>query len=228
MLHAALPEGFVYLDQIDSSIQAPMRYATKENFLGVVVDGYKTSRVIMTKQAADALRKVQKELQREGYSLVIYDAYRPQKAVDHFMRWSTNAQDVLKKASYYPTIAKESVFDLGYVAKRSGHSRGSTIDLSIIEAGKKLKIPTLQVRTINGAPVPFLDDNSVDMGSSFDLLGEESHHDSPKIPTEYAERRNYLRTKMLKFGFKQYEKEWWHYTLINEPFPNTYFDFDIE
>lgn len=228
MIHAALPEGFVYLDDLDSTIQTSMRYATKENFVGAVVDGYKVSRIIMTKQAAQALCLVQKELLQEGYSLVVYDAYRPQKAVDHFIRWSNNLQDISTKNRYYPNIAKDSVFDLGYVAKRSGHSRGSTIDLSIIQVDKKLKKPILQVRTINGHQIPFFDDGTVDMGSSFDLLDEASHHDSPKMTDAYNSQRHYLREKMLKHGFKMYSQEWWHYTLVNEPFPNTFFDFDIE
>ncbi|MBM3886841.1 M15 family metallopeptidase, partial [Candidatus Dependentiae bacterium] len=210
-------------------IQTSIRYFSSENFVGSSIDGYKTSRIIMTKPTAEALSKVQKELLSEGYSLVVYDAYRPQKAVNHFVRWGNNEADIKMKAQYYPNVDKKAVFDLGYVATKSGHSRGSTVDLTIIRVGEKLKIPTFQLRSFETAQaIPFLDDGTVDMGSSFDLFDEASHHESTKIPEKYHTWRRYLRKKMEKYGFKIYQDEWWHYTLINEPFPATYFDFDIE
>lgn len=223
-----LPDGFVYLDEVDPTIQTSMRYFSTENFVGTRMDGYKKARIIMTKETAVALCKAQKEFLQDGYSLVIYDAYRPQKAVDHFVRWSTTSNNPAIKAKYYPEVAKEHCFKLGYISKKSGHTRGSTIDLTIIKVGDQLKTPTLNMRAMNEKQVPFLDDGTVDMGSSLDLFGPASHHDSPLMPQEYTDRRNYLRSKMVKHGFKTFVKEWWHYTLINEPFPNTYFDFDIE
>ena len=225
---AVLPEGFVYLDELDKTIEVSMRYISSENFVGSPIDGYKAARIIMTKPTAEALCKVQKELAAEGYSLVVYDAYRPQKAVNHFVRWGKDLTESAMKAKYYPNVNKKEVFDLGYVAIKSGHSRGSTVDLTIIRKGEKVKQPTLQTRSINGQEIPFLDDGTVDMGSSFDLFDEASHHESPKISENYHTMRRYLRAKMEKHGFKPLTDEWWHYTLKNEPFPNTYFDFDIE
>ncbi len=224
----ALPEEFVYLDEIDKTIQISMRYFSTENFVGSRLDGYKTARIIMTKKAAAALCNAQKELLLDGFCLVVYDAYRPQKAVDHFVHWSTTPDNQTIKEKYYPEIAKEQCFELGYIGKKSGHTRGSTIDLTIIKVGDQLKTPTLSWRTMNEKLIPFLDDGTVDMGSSFDLFGPASHHDSPLMPQKYTALRNYLRAKMIKHGFKPYAEEWWHYTLVNEPFPTTYFDFDIE
>ena len=197
--------------------------------MGRKIDGYKANRVILTSEAAIALVKIQQELLKNGYSLVIYDAYRPQRAVDFFMKWSKDSNDQVAKEKYYPDINKADVFKLGYVAEKSGHSRGSTVDLSIIRIGDSLKPITFQKRQLkNGSIIPFLDDGSVDMSSSFDLFGEASHHDSNLIETEFLARRNYLRGIMKKNGFNDYPEEWWHYTLKNEPFPDTYFDFVVE
>ena len=140
---AALPDearakAFVYLHEIDPTILVSLRYNSKENFLGKHVDGYKKSVVILTQQAAEALKKVQEDVKKDGYSLVVYDAYRPQQAVDNFMRWSEDVKDQVKKDHYYPRVNKADVFDLGYVAKKSGHSRGSTIDLTLIKDGQKV------------------------------------------------------------------------------------------
>ena len=245
-----LHEDFVYLDEVDTTIQISLRYYSAENFTGSIIDGYKSHRVILTKPAAEALCRVQEDLRKDGFSLVIYDAYRPQKAVDHFIRWVALPADQATKAKYYPNINHKDAFKLGYIGEKSGHTRGSTVDVSIISleallgkgrggggdsssefSNSFVKSPSLlplQIRTINGYELPFLDDGTVDMGSSFDLFDTASHHgSSSNMPAEYLSRRNYLRTKMLKQGFVAYEEEWWHYTLENEPFPNTYFDFDI-
>lgn len=227
-INQQLHEGFVYLHDVDPSIQVSMRYFSNENFLGTTVTGYKNNKIIMTQASAEALKKVQQELLAEGYSLVVYDAYRPQKAVDHFVRWGNDHADIAMKEKYYPRVNKNDVFEQGYVATKSGHSRGSTVDLTIIEKGKALKAPEYQVRTFNGYDIPFLDDGTIDMGSSFDLFDEASHHESSKIPEEFHKKRRYLKEKMLKYGFKIITEEWWHYTLKNEPFPDTYFNFDIE
>jgi D-alanyl-D-alanine dipeptidase len=145
------------------------------------------------------------------------------------MKWSKDSNDQVAKEKYYPDINKADVFKLGYVAEKSGHSRGSTVDLSIIRIGDSLKPITFQKRQLkNGSIIPFLDDGSVDMSSSFDLFGEASHHDSNLIETEFLARRNYLRGIMKKNGLNDYPEEWWHYTLKNEPFPDTYFDFVVE
>jgi D-alanyl-D-alanine dipeptidase len=145
------------------------------------------------------------------------------------MKWSKDSNDQVAKEKYYPDINKADVFKLGYVAEKSGHSRGSTVDLSIIKVGDSLKPVTLQKRQFKNGPImPFLDDGTVDMGLSFDLFGKISHHDSDLIEIEFLDRRNELREIVKKNGFNDYQEEWWHYTLKDEPFPDTYFNFIVE
>lgn len=229
-----LPEGFVYLRDIDASIQQSIRYASCENFIGRVIPGYNPDRssIILTKSAAVALQRVQEEVRKDGYNLVVYDAYRPQKAVNEFYAWSQVPEDALRKEQYYPYVDKEKVFELGYIAERSGHTRGSTVDLTLIETGKVVApVPSFSLRQfsdVSERAIPFLDDNTVDMGSSFDLMDEASHHDSAIIPAQYLRMRNYLKDKMREQGFADYDQEWWHYNLLHEPFPDTYFDFNVE
>lgn len=202
-----LPKGFVYLDEVIPAADYDIRYYGDHNFVGAQVDGYKAPYAIMTAQAAKALKAVGDDLAAKGYKLVIYDAYRPQKAVDHFIRWSKDSQDQLTKDEFYPDTDKSKLFKLGYLASKSGHSRGSTVDLSIagIKTGKL-----------------------VDMGSGFDRLGSISWHGSKLVSKAQTANRNLLKAAMEKRGFKAYSKEWWHYTLVKEPFPKTYFNFDIE
>jgi D-alanyl-D-alanine dipeptidase len=226
---SALPTGFVYLKDIDPTIVQNLRYFTSENFTGRKIEGYQTSQVFLTIEAAKALSKVQLRLVRDGYSIVIYDAYRPQRAVNSIIEWGKDATDQIAKNKYYPTIDKADIFKFDYIAKKSGHSRGSTVDLSIIKTGNNLKPVELQERQLaNSSMVPFLDDGTLDMGTSFDLFNEASHHDNNIIDTKFMERRNYLRKIMKENGFSEYEKEWWHYTLENEPFSETYFDFLVK
>ncbi|MGI4775708.1 MAG: M15 family metallopeptidase [Janthinobacterium lividum] len=225
----ALPNGFIYLRDIDPTIIENLRYYSGENFIGRRVDGYKSNKVILTKEAAKSLSKVQKELLSNGYSLIVYDAYRPQKAVDQFVKWSEDSADQINKNKYYPDVAKNDVFKLGYVAEKSGHTRGSTVDVTMIRSDSALKEITIHNRKLlDGNLAPYLEDGTVDMGTSFDLFGVASHHDSKLIEKKYLDLRNYLRTVMKENGFKEYQEEWWHYTLENEPFLEIYFDFDIE
>ena len=229
----ARSKGFVYLHEVDPTILVSLRYNSNENFVGKPVTGYKRSVVMLTKQAAEALKKVQTALKKDGYSLVVYDAYRPQQAVDHFMCWSVHVEDQLKKLQYYPRVNKADVFKLGYVAERSGHSRGSTIDLTIIKLGKKLHEVKESDRTLlDGYTIKFLDDGTVDMGSSFDLFDVASHFENNVIAENYKTLRTYLKQVMEKHGFKNYPEEWWHFTLKNEPFPAnsaaSYFNFPVE
>lgn len=225
--------GFVYLHEVDPTIVTSPRYYSDHNFVGMRVDGYKKPVVIMTLQAAQALKKVQEEVKKDGYCLVVYDAYRPQRAVNHFMRWSKEQQDQSKKDQYYPRVDKSKVFELGYVAARSGHSRGSTIDLTL----KKIDSPMHAVNEkkralIDGFSILFLDDGTVDMGSSFDLFDKASHSENDLIATAHKELRTYFKAVMEKHGFKNYCQEWWHFTLKNEPYPadqdSSYFDFEVE
>lgn len=200
-------ENFVKIHEVIHNVIYDIRYYSTDNFVGAKVDGYLAPIAFITKAAGDALMKVQNELNNEGLGLKIFDAYRPQKGVDHFVRWAALPSDTLTKSKYYPNINKANVFDLGYVATKSGHSRGSTLDLTIIYLESK---------------------EALDMGSPWDYFGEISHHDSPLVNAQQTANRNKLRSIMLMYGFKQYDNEWWHYTLKKEPFPETYFNFDVK
>jgi D-alanyl-D-alanine dipeptidase len=229
---AARAKGFVYLYEVDPTIIESPRYATAENFVGKPLPGYTCSRIVITMQAAQALKKVQDEVRQAGYSLVVWDAYRPQCAVDCFMQWSTDSADQVKKNSYYPFVNKADVFKLGYVDRRSGHSRGSTVDLTLIKIGKQLHaVQEKQCKLTNGQQMAFLDDGTLNMGSSFDMFDTVSHTYSDLVAATYTKRRLYLRSVMEKHGFRPYDKEWWHFTLINEPYPadqdSSYFNFTI-
>lgn len=229
----AREKGFVYLSEVDPTIIVSLRYCTKENFLGCAVDGYKKPVVILTRQAADALKKAQEEFKKRGYSIVIYDAYRPQQAVDHFVRWSEDIKDQVKKGQYYPRVDKANVFELGYVAKKSGHSRGSTVDITLIKTGKSVhSIVEKEEKLLDGYTIKILDDGTIPMGSSFDLFDIASHYENKLISKKYKKLRTYLKNVMEKCGFKNYAEEWWHFTLINEPYPadkySSYFNFAIE
>jgi D-alanyl-D-alanine dipeptidase len=237
-LHAALSnearsKGFVYLDEVDPTIIISPRYASSENFVGAPVDGYTIQdHIVLTKVAAEALKQVQTAVKKDGYSLVVYDAYRPQRAVDHFMRWSKDINAQEKKSQYYPYVNKADVFELGYVAERSGHSRGSTVDLTLIKEKDSLHLIEIKARKLENGAIEFLDDGTIDMGASFDLFDEASWYESKQIDATCKTMRAYLRTMMKKHGFRSSEQEWWHFTLNNEPYPagqdSSYFKFPIE
>ena len=201
------PEDFVYLLDLEPSIKIELRYFSNNNFIGQPIDGYHRSTIIVSKPTALALQKVQNDLEKKGLGLKIFDAYRPQQAVNHFVRWAKVLNDTLMKQSYYPDVPKSELFKRGYIASKSGHSRGSTVDLTLIDldTGKEL-----------------------DMGSPYDFFGVQSHPFYKKITDEQRKNRMLLRRVMLKNGFKPYENEWWHFTLRDEPFPNQYFDFPVK
>jgi len=201
-----LPEGFIYVENVIPDITVELRYHTSNNFVGKPIDGYQANTLILTKEAADALKRVQDELENQNLCLKVYDGYRPQQAVNHFMHWAGNLNDTLNKKIFYPNVDKKNLFIEAYIATRSGHSRGSTIDLTIIDGntGKAL-----------------------DMGSPYDYFGEESWVNFEGITDQQKANRELLQKVMLKYGFRYYPKEWWHFTLIQEPFPETYFDFVI-
>src|SRR3990167_7352767 len=224
----SLPDGFVYLDEIDSTIQSSLRYHSNNNFIGRPIDGYKASRVILTREAANALSKAQDRFKTDGYSIVIYDAVRPQTAVNNFMQWSKDPTDQMMKALFYPRINKEDVFKLGYVAAKSGHSRGSTVDISLLPLGTSLHEPTPQPRKLKDFEFSYLEDGTVDTGSHFDLFDKASHYENDLISEEHQRLRRYIKGVMESCGFNNYAEEWWHFTLKDEPHPNTYFDFPIE
>ena len=225
-----LPEGFVYLDQIEKTILSDIRYGKEWNFLGSPVSGYITdSKVILTEKAALALKKAQEKCQKDGYCLVVYDAYRPQKASNQFMQWGSDLVDQKMKAEFYPRIDKESVHALGYLAKQSGHSRGSAVDVTLIPWGHSLREIVVEKRTLqDGFEICYLNDGTLDMGSSFDLFDVASHYENEVIASSYKERRRYLKELMEAVGFEGYTKEWWHFSLKDEPFPEIFFDFDVK
>jgi zinc D-Ala-D-Ala dipeptidase len=205
-----LPDGFVYVETVIPNIKTELRYFTDDNFIGRPIDGYLKPRCILTKEAAAALKKAQEELNTFGLGLKIYDAYRPKRAVDHFVRWAKDLQDTKMKDSYYPNVEKKNLFHDGYIAKKSSHSRGSTVDLTII---------SVQESEAN---------TDIDMGTTFDLFDTRSWPNDLSIPANQRAHRLLLQMIMKKHGFESYPKEWWHFTLKNEPYPDTYFDFPIE
>jgi D-alanyl-D-alanine dipeptidase len=202
-----LPKGFSYVSEIDATIKKELRYATSNNFIGKPIDGYLKDSLIVSTPAAKALKEIQTKLMLSGLSLKIFDAYRPQQAVDHFVRWAKVMNDTLMKQLYYPNVQKSELFTLGFIASKSGHTRGSTVDLCIVD-----------VKT----------NKELDMGSSYDFFGEKSHPFYKKITEDQMKNRMLLRTIMIKNGFIPYDNEWWHFTLKDEPYPTTYFNFLIE
>lgn len=222
----ALPDGFVYLKTVDPTIQQSVRYATKDNFFGRPIVGYRPgAEVVLTRQAAEALKQVQMRAKRDGYCLVIYDGYRPQDAVNDFMAWEFSSDQSMKQA-YYPAMTVENIFKKRYVDKKSRHSGGSTLDVTLITLGKKVKKIVSSKRILtDGRTVLFLDDGTVDMGTSFDLFDEASRNCSQLVSKEARERRKYLKDIMVAGGFKAFSGEWWHFNLLNDPYPTTFFNF---
>ena len=199
-------EGFVYVDDIIPDVVVELRYHSHDNFLGRPVNGYLSSRCIMTREAAEALGRVQLDLKRFGLGVKIFDAYRPGRAVDCFVRWARDFSDTKMKAHYYPHVAKKDLFKEGYIALESSHSRGSTVDLTIVARGRGGNFKEL------------------DMGSGFDFFGPVSWPSDLSVTPVQRAHRMLLQKVMVEHGFVHYQKEWWHFTLKNEPFPNTYFD----
>ena len=230
-LLAQVPGGFVNVKEFIPSVVLDLRYATEHNFLGVKVDGYEAYKCYLTKKAATALKKVQDELLKKGYSLKIYDAYRPQRAVDHFIRWAKAIDDTLTKKEFYPTIDKKNLFSGGFIAGKSGHSRGSTVDLTIVPLPlleQEQYTPGMDLCECYLPAEMRFKDNSIDMGTGFDCFHENSATNTRNIGDPQHRNRIMLKSIMEKYGFINYDQEWWHYTLRNEPFPNTYFDFVIK
>ncbi len=198
--------GFVSVGEAVPDAVLEIRYFSEYNFVGERIDGYEEPLAFLTKEAASALKAVSDELVQKGYGLKIYDAYRPQKAVDHFIRWAKDPDDVKMKEHFYPELEKDVLFPQGYIMEHSGHSRGSTVDLTLVDAETG---------------------TDVDMGGTFDYFGELSHPDYRGITDEQYANRMILRDAMVKHGFNPLAEEWWHFTLKDEPYPDTYFTFPI-
>ncbi|MCT9093992.1 M15 family metallopeptidase [Streptomyces sp. ASQP_92] len=224
------PAEFVALRSVDPSILQEMRYLTPHDFVGEPIDGYRQPLCILTRPAAEALHRAQVRLLRQGYSLKVYDCYRPQRAVDHFVRWAKDLDDERMKAEFYPRVDKSRLFADGYIAEKSGHSRGSTMDLTIV----RLPAPPTRPYHPGQRLVPCyapkgerFPDNSVDMGTGFDCFDTLAHTDDPRIQGAQRANRQLLKTTLAAEGFANLPEEWWHFTYRPEPFPDTYFDFPV-
>lgn len=202
---SSLPEGFVYLSEADPTIKQEVRYAGSNNFIGRPLPGYEADTIILTRKAAAALHLVQTEANKHGLSLLVYDGYRPQDTVDYFYTWAHDLNDQKNKNIYYPHVNKRDFFKLNYIALRSGHTRGSTVDLTLIDKTG----------------------NPLDMGTIFDYMDPLSHPANRDVTPQQFKNRHLLREWMYKNGFEGIDTEWWHFTLIDEPYPDTYFNFPI-
>ena len=204
---AGMPEGFVHVPDVLPDAILDVRYYGENNFLGAQAEGYHAPTAILTKPAAEALRRAATSLAEQGYALKIFDAYRPERAVRHFVRWTEDAGDQKNKARFYPSVDKKDLIRLGYIARRSTHSRGSAVDVTLVHIATG---------------------EEIDMGSPFDLFNEISHHGTKRISPAQAANRKILRGAMEAAGFKAIRTEWWHYVLKDEPFPDRHFDFPID
>ena len=200
------PSDFVLLADYIPAVVQEIRYYSTYNFIGDRINGYEEPCALLTREAARALQAVSNEMIVQGYRLKIFDAYRPVRAVKHFVLWGIEDLDLRMKPFFYPDLDKQDLFRKGYIASQSSHSRGSTVDLTLLnmQTGKEL-----------------------DMGSPFDLFSELSHPDSNLVTDEQFENRFVLRNAMLRHGFKPIDCEWWHFSLVDEPFPDIYFDFPV-
>jgi D-alanyl-D-alanine dipeptidase len=227
----SIPDGFVDIQKVIPEALLDIRYYGPHNFLGEKVDGYMAPKCLLTRQAADALAQVQKELAPFSLSLKIYDCYRPQRAVNHFVRWAKDINSSKTKKEFYPTVDKRNLFKDGYIDSKSGHSRGSTVDLTIVPFPAPRQQDFIPGQKLSECYLPAAKrfrDNTIDMGTGFDCFHELSHTLNNNIGNQQKINRLLLISLMEKHGFRNYDKEWWHYTLNNEPYPNTYFDFVIE
>ncbi|MDT0551753.1 M15 family metallopeptidase [Urechidicola vernalis] len=202
-----LQDGFVYVKEAIPSVKVDLRYFSSNNFVGDTIRGYNSDKLILSEKATEALKSVQLELNIKGLGLIVFDAYRPQRAVNHFAEWALKLNDTLMKKQFYPSVRKSNLFEEGYIAYKSGHTRGSTVDITLIDlkTGKE-----------------------IDMGSPWDFFGVESWIENKRLTPKQKKNRKQLQKVMLKHNFKKYDKEWWHFTLKEEPFPDTYFDFEIK
>ncbi|MFD1659610.1 M15 family metallopeptidase [Streptomyces caeni] len=224
------PADFVALRSVDPTILQDIRYFTPHNFVGRRIDGYRQPLCMLTRPAARALHKAQTRLLRQGYTLKVYDCYRPQRAVDHFVRWAKDLDDQRMKTEFYPQVDKTRLFADGYIAEKSGHSRGSTMDLTIVRLPAGPTRPYVPGRPLVPCYAPRdqrFPDNSVDMGTGFDCFDTLAHTDNPRIVGEQRANRELLKGTLHKLGLVNLAEEWWHYTYEPEPYPDTYFDFPV-
>ena len=197
--------GFVDLGDVITDLILDIRYYSDFNFVGTRIDGYEEPVALISKEGAMALKEVADEAREKGYRLKIYDTYRPQQAVDHFVRWAEDLEDTKMKEYFYPEVNKVELFEKGYICAHSGHTRGSTVDLTLVDANNE----------------------DLDVGGTFDYFGELSHPDYKGVSDKQYSNRMFLRDLMAKHGFTPIDEEWWHFTLKDEPYPDTYFTFPV-
>lgn len=205
-LCAYAQNNFVSISQVIPDAILEIRYHSTYNFVGARIDGYDEPIALMTTVAADSLKAVSDELLAQGYRLKIFDAYRPQRAVDHFVRWAQQVEDTLMKPYFYPDLDKSRLFPEGFICAKSSHTRGSTVDLTLFDMATG---------------------REVDMGGTFDWFGPSSYPSYTDLTDEQLRMRHLLRDAMLRHGFLPFDTEWWHFTLNHEPYPDTYFDFPV-
>jgi D-alanyl-D-alanine dipeptidase len=203
---APLPPGFVDAGAVVDGLVVDMRYFGDQNFVGERIDGYERARCVLSAPAARALAAVQHDLAARGLGLKVFDCYRPQRAVAHFVRWAQRIDDVKRKREFYPDVDKRDLFKEGYISERSGHSRGSTVDLTLVRRADKREL---------------------DLGSPFDFFSPKSWPSDTSVGAQAQANRALLAAAMTRGGFRPYDKEWWHFTLVDEPFSDTYFDFPV-
>lgn len=203
----ALPEGFVYVASLVNGIDEAILYASNDNFIGQKVDGYLASKAILTREAAEALVNVQEAAIKHNLSVKIFDAYRPRRAVKHFLRWVDEEESLENKERFHPEFSKPELFEKGYLATHSSHSRGSTVDLTLVNQSTG---------------------SELDMGTEFDFFGKQSWLSYQNLSAKQSSNRYFLQSLMSENGFQPFELEWWHFTLIDEPFSEKSFDFTVE
>jgi zinc D-Ala-D-Ala dipeptidase len=227
---SALPRGLVYLREIDPTIVQDIRYAGSHNFVGRPIRGYLAAECILSAAAANALATVQKMLVEKSLSLIVWDCYRPKRAVDDFLQWSRDPTHSEMKAEFYPRTNKEKLFDLGYLAKRSAHSRGSTVDLAMVPTAFSFVPPPNPLQSLKACTSPKgerFEDGTIDFGTGYDCMDVLANTSNSLAGRIARHNRQTLRTCMKAAGFRSYAREWWHFELVNEPFNRDGFDFEV-
>ncbi len=226
---SALPKGFVYLRDIDPTIVQDIRYAGSHNFVGRPIRGYLAAECILSETAAKALAAVQKKLAGKKLSLIVWDCYRPKRAVDDFLAWSRDRAHTEMKAEFYPRTDKQKLFALGYLARRSAHSRGSTVDLGIVPIAfspAPLPDPAQPLKACTAPKGERFEDGTIDLGTGYDCLDELAATSNPRAGGTALRNRQTLKSFMQEAGFRPYAREWWHFELVDEPFHQG-FDFEV-
>ena len=227
---ALLPQGFSYVKDFLPNIQVNIRYATPFNFYGEVLPGYESNVAMGSTALIQGLVLAQEQLTSLGYDMVLYEVYRPKQAGFALYEWAQTHEAPAPgtQEAYFPQLSKNTLFEQGYIARQSSHTRGGAVDLTLIPRGQMLHSLQACTRVLkDGRPIVYLDDGTCDMGTHFDFLDEASHGYSPLISNFATRNRVLLNQVMTACGFKGYSKEWWHYQLVNEMFPETYFDFPV-